>query len=58
MQSKKSKVNKIKKCLKNGVPVAVIAVGIIAVCSGCDEAAVGERTSGIMIKPDEIKSSN
>ena len=39
MQSKKSKVNKIKKCLKNGVPVAVIAVGIMAAGCGCDNSS-------------------
>ena len=39
MQSKKSKVNIIKKCLKNGVPVAVIAVGIMAAGYGCDNSS-------------------
>ena len=39
MQSKKSKVNKIKKCLKNGVPVAAIAVGIMAAGCGCDNSS-------------------
>ena len=39
MQSKKSKVYKIKKCLKNGVPVAAIAVGIMAAGCGCDNSS-------------------
>ena len=38
MKSKSSKVNKIKKCLKTGLPVASIAAGIIAVCCGCDNS--------------------
>ena len=34
---KKSIADEIKKCLKSGIPVAGIAVGIIAACSGCDD---------------------
>ena len=38
MKSKNSKVNKLKKCLRTGLPVASIATGIIAVCCGCDNS--------------------
>ena len=38
MKSKSSKVNKLKKCLKTGLPVASIAAGIIAVCYECDNS--------------------
>ena len=38
MKSKSSKVNKIKKCLKTGLPIASIAAGVIAVCCGCDNS--------------------
>ena len=37
MNSKKSKVNKIKLCLKKGIPVAVIAAGVIAAANGCED---------------------
>ena len=37
MNSKKSKVNKIKLCLKKGIPVAVIAAGVVAAANGCED---------------------
>ncbi|MBO5765084.1 MAG: hypothetical protein J6S24_02265, partial [Lentisphaeria bacterium] len=37
MNSKKSKVNKIKLCLKKGIPVAVIAAGVVAAANGGED---------------------
>ena len=37
MNSQKSKVNKIKLCLKKGIPVAVIAAGVVAAANGCED---------------------
>ena len=37
MNSKKSKVNKIKLCLKKGIPVAMIAAGVVAAANGCED---------------------
>ena len=37
MNSKKSKVNKIKLCLQKGIPVAVIAAGVVAAANGCED---------------------
>ncbi len=34
---KKSVVDEVKKCLKRGLPVAGIAVGVMAACTGCDD---------------------
>ena len=34
---KKSVVDEVKKCLKRGLPVAGIAVGVMAACAGCDD---------------------
>ena len=48
---KKSIVDEIKKCLKSGIPVAVIAAGVMVACSGCDGSPEPQITSGIAIKP-------
>ena len=37
MNSKKSKVNKIKLCLQKGIPVAMIAAGVVAAANGCKD---------------------
>ena len=37
MNSKKSKVNKIKLCLKKGIPVAMIAAGVVAAANGGED---------------------
>ena len=34
---KKSVVDEVKKCLKNGVPVAALAFGVMAAGAGCDD---------------------
>ena len=34
---KKSVVDEVKKCLKRDLPVAGIAVGVMAACAGCDD---------------------
>ena len=51
---KKSKVDKIKKCLRKGVPVAGIVAGIITAFCGCDSSSNSTgKLQGKPVKTDE-----
>ena len=57
MNSKKSKVNKIKLCLKKGIPVAVIAAGVVAAANGCEDNSKNQpsdqyKSTGVSAKND------
>ena len=52
---KNKKVSQIKKCIKNGIPVAVISAGALAgavFTAGCDNDNV--RTPGIVLSSKDI----
>ena len=52
---KNKKVSQIKKCIKNGIPVAVISAGALAgavFIAGCDNDNV--RTPGIVLSSKDI----
>ena len=51
MNSKKSKVNKIKLCLKKGIPVAVIAAGVVAAANGCEDNSSKQPVSQPVSQP-------
>ena len=51
MNSKKSKVNKIKLCLKKGIPVAVIAAGVVAAVNGCEDNSSKQPVSQPVSQP-------
>ena len=51
---KKSKADKIKKCLRTGVPVAGIVTGIITACCGCNSSSNSTgKLQGKPVKTDE-----
>ena len=51
MNSKKSKVNKIKLCLKKGIPVAMIAAGVVAAANGCEDNSSKQPVSQPVSQP-------